>query len=51
MFPETFQTARLILRPVTPNDRDAIFDTYAHDTEVTRFLVWRPHQSREVTSA
>ena len=51
MFPDTFQTTRVILRPVTPDDRDPIFDGYAQDAEVTRYLVWRPHQSREDTSA
>lgn len=51
MFPDTFQTARLILRPITPGDRDPIFATYARDAAVTRYLVWRPHQNLEETSA
>jgi [ribosomal protein S5]-alanine N-acetyltransferase len=51
MLPGTFRTARLILRPITPDDCDPIFETYARDAEVTRYLVWRPHESREETSA
>ena len=51
MAPETFQTPRLILRPIATTDSPAIFEGYAADTEVTRFLVWRPHGSREDTDA
>lgn len=51
MFPDTFQTARLILRPITPADAGPIFDGYAQDPEVTRFLTWRPHTSIEQTRA
>jgi ribosomal-protein-alanine N-acetyltransferase len=50
MFPDTFQTVRLILRPITPGDRDPIFDTYAQDAEVTRYVTWRPHRSRSDTA-
>jgi [ribosomal protein S5]-alanine N-acetyltransferase len=51
MLPDTFRTARLILRPIAPEDCDPIFATYAQDAEVTRYLVWRPHQKRKETSA
>jgi len=51
MLPETFQTERLILRPIAPTDGDAIFEGYAQDAEVTRFLVWRPHRDRAETEA
>jgi ribosomal-protein-alanine N-acetyltransferase len=51
MLPDGFQTARLILRPIAPDDCDPIFYTYAQDAEVTRFLSWRQHRSREETSA
>ena len=43
MFPSHFQTDRLTLRPIAPNDAQPIFDGYAQDPEVTRFLTWRPH--------
>jgi RimJ/RimL family protein N-acetyltransferase len=47
VFPETISTTRLILRPVTAGDAQAIFDTYAQDADVTRYLTWRPHRSIE----
>jgi [ribosomal protein S5]-alanine N-acetyltransferase len=51
MLPDTFGTDRLLLRPVTIIDVDAIFDSYAQDEEVTRYLIWRPHRSRRETQA
>lgn len=51
MFPETFRTARLVLRPIAPEDAGPIFDGYAQDAEVTRFLTWRPHRNRAETEA
>jgi len=49
MLPDEFRTARLIIRPIASEDGGAIFDEYAQDTVVTRFLMWRPHGSREET--
>jgi [ribosomal protein S5]-alanine N-acetyltransferase len=51
MPPDTFETARLLLRPVTITDVGAIFGSYAQDEEVTRYLIWRPHRSRSETRA
>jgi RimJ/RimL family protein N-acetyltransferase len=51
MLPDTFETARLLLRPVTVEDADTIFDTYAQDKEVARYVIWRPHRSRGETRA
>ena len=51
MLPDTFETARLLLRPVTVADADAIFDSYAQDEEVARYVIWRPHRSRGETQA
>ena len=45
MFPDAFHTARVILRPIGQDDAVSIFDTYAQDPDVTRFLSWRPHRS------
>ncbi len=45
--PETFQTARLLLRRAVPSDAPAIFARWAQDPEVTRYLVWRPHTAVE----
>ncbi len=44
MFPDGFQTGRLTLRPITAGDAEPIFDGYAQNSEVTRFLTWRPHR-------
>ncbi|MSP87582.1 MAG: N-acetyltransferase [Alphaproteobacteria bacterium] len=51
MFPDAFQTARLILRPIRPSDAAPIFDTYAQDPDVTRYLTWRAHQTLADTEA
>jgi RimJ/RimL family protein N-acetyltransferase len=49
--PERIETERLLLRkPVLEDDR-AIFERYASDPEVTRFLAWPRHQSIEQTRA
>jgi len=45
MLPEFFQTTRLNLRPIAPSDAGSIFTAYAQDAEVTRFLIWPPHQT------
>ena len=49
MFPELVETQRLLLRKPLPKDADGIFQTYAQDREVTRYLVWSPHASVETT--
>jgi ribosomal-protein-alanine N-acetyltransferase len=51
MLPDNFHTARLVLRPITLDDANAIFDGYAQDAAVTRFVMWRPHRSRSETEA
>lgn len=47
--PETFETARLRLRPPRLDDATILFDSYARDPVVTRYLMWLPHQSVQVT--
>jgi ribosomal-protein-alanine N-acetyltransferase len=49
MLPDAFHTTRLALRPIAPADAGPIFDTYAQDPGVTRFLTFRPHQRIEDT--
>ena len=51
MLPDMFHTARLILRPIAADDAGPIFDSYAQDPTVTRFLIWRPHRSLGDTEA
>jgi ribosomal-protein-alanine N-acetyltransferase len=38
------ETERLILRKITLNDAEDIFE-YAHQSEVSEFLLWSPHQT------
>lgn len=37
-------TERLILRPLTAADAIAMFENWASDPQVTRFLRWEPHK-------
>jgi len=41
----TVHTPHLTLRPPRLSDAQAIFDAYAQDAEVTRYMVWSPHES------
>lgn len=43
------ETARLILRPFTPEDAEDMYINWASDPEVTRFLTWPVHAGVEVT--
>ncbi len=49
--PETIETERLRLRRPFEEDAEEIFEAWARDPEVTRYLVWRPHQSVAETRA
>lgn len=51
MFPDLFETSRLTLRPIEAGDADAVFEGYAKDPMVSRFLIWRPHVSVAETQA
>lgn len=48
---ERIETARLVLRKPTLADAEAVFQRYAGDRDVTKFLSWRCHQSMEETRA
>ena len=43
------ETERLILRPFTLDDAGTMFRNWASDPEVTKFLTWPTHASREVS--
>jgi RimJ/RimL family protein N-acetyltransferase len=43
--PEQLTTARLLLRRAGLRDAEAIFEGYAQDPEVSRYVTWRPHES------
>jgi [ribosomal protein S5]-alanine N-acetyltransferase len=45
------ETRRLLFRPPAPEDARAIFERYAGDAEVTRYLGWPRHTSVEDTEA
>jgi len=47
--PEIIETPRLTLRPPEMADAEAIFTTYAQDTEVAKYMIWRPHIDIEET--
>ena len=43
------ETERLLLRPVTLEDAEAMHRNWTGDDEVTRYLTWPTHASVEVT--
>ncbi|MDY5911028.1 MAG: GNAT family N-acetyltransferase [Inconstantimicrobium porci] len=43
------ETERLILRPYTMRDKEAMFKNWASDDEVTKFLTWPTHKSVSVS--
>ena len=47
--PARIDTERLILRKPRREDAPVIFDAYAQDPEVTRYLVWKPHKNLQET--
>jgi ribosomal-protein-alanine N-acetyltransferase len=49
--PETVETERLLLRKPTVADAEEIFERYASDPEVTRYLSWPTHRSILATRA
>ena len=46
---QVLQTGRLLLRPFTGADGDAMFRNWAQDPEVTRYLTWPPHGDASVS--
>jgi len=44
--PPVLHTDRLLLRPVTLHDAEAVY-SYASDPRVTRFMIWETHRSVE----
>jgi len=49
--PESFETARLLLRRPHVSDAPEIFARYASDSDVTRYLSWPTHQTLADTEA
>jgi len=50
-FPEKITTERLLLRKPVAQDAVRIFEAYATDPEVVRFLTWEAHNNADETSA
>ena len=46
---ERIETTRLVLRRPASSDAEAVFERYASDIEVTRYLAWPTHQSIQDT--
>jgi RimJ/RimL family protein N-acetyltransferase len=49
LLPQEIKGARVRLRKPVPADADAIFEAYAQDPVVCRFLVWPPHTKVDTT--
>ena len=45
----TWETPRLVARPAATADAAAIFDDYARDPAVARYMTWRPDRSIDET--
>lgn len=43
------ETERLILRKVTLNDLDDLFNNWGSDVNTTKFLTFKTHESKEIT--
>ena len=46
---QTLETERLILRPFREDDAQAMYDNWASDPEVTKYLTWPVHTSAEAS--
>lgn len=46
---KTLEINRLLLRPFVLADAEAMFKNWANDSEVTKYLMWKPHGTIEVT--
>lgn len=46
---ETITTKRLLFRKIRTEDSQEIFDTWANDAKVAKYLTWIPHESLETT--
>ena len=45
---QVIETKRLVLRPFRISDAQKMYDNWASDPEVTKFLTWPTHASVEV---
>jgi RimJ/RimL family protein N-acetyltransferase len=45
----TWATERLVARPATSAHARLIFEQYASDPAVAKYMIWRPHRSVDET--
>ncbi|MDL2355560.1 MAG: GNAT family N-acetyltransferase [Pseudomonadota bacterium] len=43
--PDQLHTPRMVLRAPRPSDAAAIFAAYTQDSDVARYMTWRPHRT------
>ena len=43
------ESKRLLLRPWEENDAFVLFDGWANNEKITKYLTWNPHQNIETT--
>ena len=48
---KVLKTKRLTLRPFKADDAEEMYQNWAHDPDVTKYLTWTPHKSVEETRA
>src|SRR5688500_14950371 len=49
-YPErAWETSRLLARPAAVEDAQVVFEEYASDPEVAKYMTWTPHRSVEET--
>ncbi len=51
MLPRSFQTRRLVARLPLASDAPALFEAYARKPEVSRYMLWAPHETVSTTEA
>jgi RimJ/RimL family protein N-acetyltransferase len=49
--PASWETARLVARRAALEAAQAVFEAYAQDPEVARYMIWRPHRDIDETIA
>lgn len=49
--PVRWETPRLVARRAARNAAQEVFETYARDPDVARYMIWRPHRDVDETIA
>ena len=51
MLPHAFESERLVARLPVPSDAPALFEAYTRKPEVSRYMLWLPHETVRTTEA